>query len=94
MRKTEHTRRTDGEGEKKQVSKGLMRDMHVHRTYELYSLINGDREYFIEDRFFTVKTVVSHGPGRLFRFVQVHFQKKNIILGEHTERKTRPKNPI
>jgi len=40
---------------KKQVSKGLMRDMHVHRTYELYYLINGDREYFIEDRFFTVK---------------------------------------
>ena len=39
----------------KQVSKGLMPDMHVHRTYELYYMINGEREYFIEDRFFTVR---------------------------------------
>lgn len=28
--------------------------MHHHRSYELYYLIKGEREYFIEDRFFMV----------------------------------------
>lgn len=29
--------------------------MHRHRTYELYYMVKGQREYFIEDRFFMVK---------------------------------------
>jgi len=29
--------------------------MHHHRSHELYYLVRGEREYFIEDRFFTVK---------------------------------------
>ena len=29
-------------------------NMHRHRTYELYYLVKGQREYFIEDRFFMV----------------------------------------
>ena len=28
--------------------------MHHHRSYEIYYLLKGEREYFIEDRFFTV----------------------------------------
>ncbi len=38
----------------KKVSKEPLPNMHVHRTYELYYLVNGDREYFIEDRIFAV----------------------------------------
>ncbi len=30
-------------------------NMHRHRSYELYYLVKGQREYFIEDRFFMVK---------------------------------------
>jgi len=30
-------------------------NMHRHRTYELYYMVKGQREYFIEDRFFLVE---------------------------------------
>lgn len=38
----------------KQVSKAPIHNMHHHRSFELYLLVKGQREYFIEDRFFTV----------------------------------------
>ena len=38
----------------KNVYKDPLPNMHMHRSYELYYLVNGDREYFIEDRIFTV----------------------------------------
>lgn len=39
----------------KQVSKVPLHNMHHHRSFELYYMVKGKREYFIEDRFFTVK---------------------------------------
>jgi len=36
----------------KEEYRGAMYAMHHHRTFELYFLIKGEREYFIEDRFF------------------------------------------
>lgn len=38
----------------KQVSKMPLHNMHHHRSFELYLLVKGQREYFIEDRFFSV----------------------------------------
>lgn len=37
----------------KETCKMLMPDMHYHNTYELYYILEGGREYFIEDKFFT-----------------------------------------
>ena len=37
----------------KETCKLLMPDMHYHNTYELYYILEGGREYFIEDKFFT-----------------------------------------
>ena len=37
----------------KETCKILMPDMHYHNTCELYYIIEGGREYFIEDKFFT-----------------------------------------
>ena len=39
--------------ERETVRKPIL-NMHRHRTYELYHLVKGQREYFIEDRFFMV----------------------------------------
>ena len=39
--------------ERETVRKPLL-NMHHHSTYELYHLVKGQREYFIEDRFFMV----------------------------------------
>lgn len=39
----------------KEVSTAPLPAMHQHRTYELYYLVKGEREYFIEDRFFKVE---------------------------------------
>ena len=39
----------------KRVSKTPLHNMHHHRTYELYYMVKGNREYFIEDRFFAVE---------------------------------------
>ena len=36
----------------KEEQRGTMHAMHHHRSYELYFLIKGEREYFIGDRFF------------------------------------------
>lgn len=38
----------------KGVRKNSQTYMHHHRSYEIYFLLSGEREYFIEDRFFTV----------------------------------------
>ena len=37
----------------KETCKILMPDMHYHNTCELYYILEGGREYFIEDKFFT-----------------------------------------
>ncbi len=39
----------------KRVSKTPLHNMHHHRSFELYYMVKGKREYFIEDRFFTVE---------------------------------------
>lgn len=39
----------------REVVKAPIHTMHYHRSYELYYLVKGEREYFIEDRFFLVK---------------------------------------
>lgn len=39
----------------REVVKAPLHTMHYHRSYELYYLVKGAREYFIEDRFFLVK---------------------------------------
>lgn len=39
----------------REVVKAQNHTMHYHRSYELYYLVKGEREYFIEDRFFLVK---------------------------------------
>ena len=39
----------------KRVNKAQLHNMHHHSSYELYYLVKGSREYFIEDRFFTVE---------------------------------------
>ena len=36
---------------KKDIYKVPMAAMHYHVTFELYYLVHGEREYFIEDRF-------------------------------------------
>lgn len=36
------------------VSKTPLHNMHHHRSYELYYMLKGQREYFIEDRFFVI----------------------------------------
>ncbi|MBQ9781920.1 MAG: AraC family ligand binding domain-containing protein, partial [Clostridia bacterium] len=33
-----------------------MPSMHSHDCYELYYMVNGERDYFVESNFFTVKT--------------------------------------
>lgn len=38
----------------KGVGKHPMPRMHYHNTYELYYLINGEREYFLENKFYKV----------------------------------------
>lgn len=38
----------------KEISKAPLLNMHQHRDYELYYLVKGERDYFIEDRFFKV----------------------------------------
>ncbi len=38
----------------KEVSAIQLPTMHHHRSFELYYLVKGNREYFIEDRFFAV----------------------------------------
>lgn len=39
----------------REVVKAPIHTMHYHRSYEIYYLVKGEREYFIEDRFFLVK---------------------------------------
>jgi AraC-like DNA-binding protein len=39
----------------KRISKAPLQYMHHHRSYEMYYMVKGNREYFIEDRFFTVE---------------------------------------
>lgn len=38
----------------KEVCRAPLLNMHHHRNYELYYMVKGEREYFIEDRFFKV----------------------------------------
>ena len=38
----------------KEVCRAHLLNMHHHRNYELYYMVKGEREYFIEDRFFKV----------------------------------------
>ena len=46
-----------------------MRTMHYHQSYELYYLEAGNREYFVEDRFFKVSPgdFILIGPSKLHR---------------------------
>jgi len=39
----------------KEISTEPLPAMHHHRSYELYYLVRGEREYFIEDRFYMVR---------------------------------------
>ena len=39
----------------REVVRAPIHTMHYHRSYELYYLVKGEREYFVEDRFFLVK---------------------------------------
>lgn len=39
----------------KRISKTPIQNMHHHRSFELYYMVQGEREYFIEDRFFVVR---------------------------------------
>ena len=39
---------------KKKVSKSPMAFMHHHNAFEIFYIINGEREYFIEDEFFVL----------------------------------------
>lgn len=39
----------------REVVRAPIHTMHYHRSYELYYLVKGEREYFIEDRFFLIK---------------------------------------
>lgn len=38
----------------REVLKTTLHTMHSHSSYELYYLVKGEREYFIEDRFFKI----------------------------------------
>ena len=38
----------------REVLKTTLHEMHSHSSYELYYLVKGEREYFIEDRFFKI----------------------------------------
>ena len=38
----------------KRVSKAPLHNMHHHRSFEIYYMFKGKREYFIEDRFFVI----------------------------------------
>lgn len=40
----------------KRISKKHMPYMHHHNTYEIFYIIKGEREYFIEDKFFSLET--------------------------------------
>lgn len=40
----------------KDIFKAPMRNMHHHNAFELYYIIKGEREYFIEDEFFKLNT--------------------------------------
>ena len=40
----------------KDIFKSPMRNMHHHNAFELYYIIKGEREYFIEDEFFKLGT--------------------------------------
>ena len=40
----------------KKTSKGSSLQLHQHSSYEIYYLINGKREYFINDRHFDIPT--------------------------------------
>lgn len=39
----------------RRISKTPIQNMHHHRSFELYYMVQGEREYFIEDRFFMVR---------------------------------------
>ena len=41
----------------REVLKTTLHVMHSHSSYELYYLVKGEREYFIEDRFFKITAV-------------------------------------
>ena len=53
----------------KYTNKKPMPDMHYHRTYELYYTIEGERDYFVGDRYFKVRKndLVYIPPGILHR---------------------------
>lgn len=64
-----------------------MLSMHYHASYELYCLVEGEREYFIGDRFFAVQSgdLVLIPPGLLHRTagkgatrVLVHFTEASL----------------
>jgi AraC-like DNA-binding protein len=40
----------------KRISKKHMPEMHHHQSYEIFYIIKGEREYFIEDKFFSLET--------------------------------------
>jgi len=40
----------------KRISKTPMPTMHHHRAFEIFYIINGEREYFIDDEFFKLET--------------------------------------
>jgi len=54
---------------KTSASKSKMPSMHYHASYELYYLEAGSREYFVEDKFFSVAagSFVLIPPGKLHR---------------------------
>lgn len=53
----------------KSVSRGNMATTHYHNAYELYFLLHGEREYFIDDKFYKVSEhdVVLIPPSALHR---------------------------
>ena len=69
----------------KEDHRGTMHAMHHHRSYELYFLFKGEREYFIDDRFFKLgegdmvlipRAVLHRTAGRGATRFLIHFSER------------------
>ena len=67
---------------------GTMHAMHHHRSYELYFLVKGEREYFIDDRFFKLgegdmvlipRTMLHRTAGRGATRFLLHFSEAFLL---------------
>lgn len=73
-----------------------MPSMHYHSTYELYYLESGEREYFVEDKFFRVKTgsFILISPYKLHRTGGNYGKRILVGFSENFLKKTFSENAI